>query len=155
MKTPDKLQQGECNHLINPLGVTGPSRANYCTGIARARCFTSYKFSNLRPNVPLLIFCLIPFLIGLKAHSGLHFASQKMGHFYVPMSHSMSHLWDIHFYVPVSPFSGECVIMFVIPVPLKRNAPFRRSWWTHSHTRLTLCVSITDPQTAITQWIVT
>nr|DAM03076.1 MAG TPA: restriction alleviation protein [Caudoviricetes sp.] len=40
----------------------------------------------MRPNVPLLIFCLIPFLIGLKAHFWLHFASQKMGHFYVPMS---------------------------------------------------------------------
>ncbi|HAJ6602687.1 TPA: hypothetical protein HNC40_26200 [Escherichia coli] len=25
--------------------------------------------------------------------------------------------------------------MFVIPVPLKRNTPFRRSWWTHSHIR--------------------
>ncbi|EPJ0227632.1 hypothetical protein ACTBAD_004488 [Escherichia coli] len=23
--------------------------------------------------------------------------------------------------------------MFVIPVLLKRNTPFRRSWWTHSH----------------------
>ncbi|EFE8231325.1 hypothetical protein F2I39_08940 [Escherichia coli] len=34
-----------------------------------------------------------------------------------------------------NPFSGEGVIMFVIPVPLKRNTPFRRSWWTHSHIR--------------------
>ena len=33
----------------------------------------------------------------------------------------------------VAPFSGEGAIMFVIPVPLKRNTPFRRSWWTHSH----------------------
>lgn len=90
---------------VQPVGVTGPSWASYCTGIARARCFTSYKFSILRPNVPLLIFCLIPLLIGLKAHSGLHFASQKMGHFHVPMSQSMSHKWDIHFDVPVSPFS--------------------------------------------------
>lgn len=35
----------------------------------------------------------------------------------------------------VAPFSGEGAIMFVIPVPLKRNTPFRRSWWTHSHIR--------------------
>ena len=55
----------------------------------------------------------------------------------------------------VAPFSGEGAIMFVIPVPLKRNTPFRRSWWTHSHIQLTLRVSIADPQTTTRQQNVT
>ncbi|WP_240765515.1 hypothetical protein [Escherichia coli] len=63
-------------------------------------------------------------------------------------------------YVPIfpkqeNPFSGEGSIMFVIPVPLKRNTPFWRSWWKHSHIQLTLCVSITDPQTTTRQQNVT
>ncbi|WP_074404421.1 hypothetical protein, partial [Escherichia coli] len=53
------------------------------------------------------------------------------------------------------PFSGEGAIMFVIPVPLKRNTRFRRSWWTHSHIQLTLRVSIADPQTTTRQQNVT
>ncbi|WP_149451714.1 hypothetical protein [Escherichia albertii] len=54
-----------------------------------------------------------------------------------------------------NPFSGEGAIMFVIPVPLKRNTPFRRSWWTHSHIQLTLRVSIADPQITTRQQNVT
>ncbi|EGD0494567.1 hypothetical protein OM190_24765 [Escherichia albertii] len=54
-----------------------------------------------------------------------------------------------------NPFSGEGAIMFVIPVPLKRNTPFRRSWWTQRHVRLTLRVSIADPQTTTRQQNVT